>query len=288
VWYADGTPSGVPSEVFLDQASAAGYKALELGPDGYLPSDPEELKEALDSRGLFVAAGTACWAFDQFDSFDGANGFIENLDALCSRIKQFDGSYLVAMDESDVGLYSEKKSGYNPQIWNRYLNMFQALSDFTQAEYDIKTVYHPHIKSLIETTEEIERLLEYTDLDLCFDTGHHAYVNGNGQKGDPSVSAFLRKYADRIPYLHLKQVDGQIYKKVMDEHIDSDTAFDIGVMCDLPDGIIDFVDVKKTLDEIDFEGIAVVESDMAGEALHRAFDSAKRNIAYLQEGKWDK
>lgn len=36
VWYADGTPSGTPYKVFLDQAAEAGYKALELGPDGYL------------------------------------------------------------------------------------------------------------------------------------------------------------------------------------------------------------------------------------------------------------
>lgn len=37
VWYADGTPSGTPWNVFLDQAAAAGYKALELGPTATCP-----------------------------------------------------------------------------------------------------------------------------------------------------------------------------------------------------------------------------------------------------------
>ena len=35
-------------------------------------------------------------------------------------------------------------------------------------------VYHPHIKTMIETEAEIERLIDYTGLRLCFDTGHHA------------------------------------------------------------------------------------------------------------------
>ena len=61
VWYADGTPSGTPWNVFLDQAAAAGYKALELGPDGYLPTDEDVLREELTRRGLDVCSGTCCY-----------------------------------------------------------------------------------------------------------------------------------------------------------------------------------------------------------------------------------
>ena len=78
-------------------------------------------------------------------------------------------------------------------------------------------------------------------------------------------------------------MDGAVYRKVMDEHIDSDTAFDINVMCDLPDGIIDFAEVKKVIDEIGFSGIAVVESDMPRATTEQAFASAKRNLNYLRE-----
>ena len=48
VWWPDGTPSGTPWNVFLDQAAAAGYSALELGPVGYLPTDLEQLKDEID------------------------------------------------------------------------------------------------------------------------------------------------------------------------------------------------------------------------------------------------
>lgn len=280
VWYADGTPSGTPYDLFLSQASEIGYKGLELGPDGYLPQDKEELREILAHYGLAVCAGTACYQFDRYNDFEG---FRPQLQKLCERIGSLGGKYLVTMDESDVGLYSENKMDYTPELWDKYLNMFQKLGRFTEEEFGIKTVYHPHIKSLIETEEEIIRLMDYTGLDLCFDTGHHAYVNGDGRQGDSSAPEFLRKYATRIPYLHFKQMDGNVYSKVLAEHLDSDTAFDMNVMCDLPDGIIDFKEIKRILDDINFDGIAVVESDMPRATNAQAALSAKRNLEYLRK-----
>lgn len=280
VWYADGAPSGTPAQLFLDQAQQAGYKALELGPDGYLPEDREVLELELSRRGLEVASGTACYRFDQYERFAD---FCPAVEKLCARIASMGGKYLVTMDESDVGLCSEKKADYTPAIWNKYLTMFREMGEFTQREFGLMMVYHPHIKSLIETEEEIIRLLDATGLNLCFDTGHHAYVNGNGQYGDPSVPDFIRRYAERIKYLHFKQVDGEVYAHVMREHLDSDTAFDIDVMCDLPDGIIDFKAVKQALEDIHFDGIGVVESDMPKAPNEKAFASACRNLAYLRE-----
>lgn len=280
VWYADGTPSKTPARLFLDQARQAGYKALELGPDGYLPEDREVLKQELSSRGLEAASGTACYRFDQYESFADFRPAVEKL---CGRVASMGGRYLVTMDESDVGLYSEKKADYTPAVWKKYFTMFREMGEFARREFGLMMVYHPHIKSLIETEEEIARLLDATGLNLCFDTGHHAYVNGNGQRGDPSVPNFIRRYAERIKYLHFKQVDGEVYACVLREHLDSDTAFDMDVMCDLPDGIIDFKAVKQALEDIRFDGIGVVESDMPRASNERAFASACRNLSYLRE-----
>lgn len=280
VWYADGTPSGTPYNVFLDQAAEAGYKALELGPDGYLPTDVGKLREELGERGLEICAGTACYAFDQGASFDD---FRLRVDALCRRLNLLDAKYLVTMDESDVGKYSEKKKMFDGAVWDSFLGKIRDMGQYVKDTYGIEVVYHPHIKTMIEYEDEIIRLLEYTGLNLCFDTGHHAYDNGNGRPGDPSVPNFILRYHDRIAYLHFKQVDEKVYRKVMDEHIDSDTAFDINVMCDLPDGIIDFEEVKCVLDRIDFEGIGVVESDMPRATTEQAFASAKRNLNYLRD-----
>lgn len=280
VWYADGTPSGTPYEVFLDQAAEAGYRALELGPDGYLPADEGRLREELGKRGLEVCAGTACYSFDREASFET---FRPRVESLCRRLNALGAGYLVTMDESDVGLYSEKKKTMGSEVWNGFLTKVRRMGEYAENEFGIKVVYHPHIKTMIEYEDEIIRLLDFTGLDLCFDTGHHAYDNGSGKKGDPSAPDFMRRFADRIAYLHFKQVDGAVYQKVMAEHLDSDTAFDINVMCDLPDGIIDFREVKRAMDDAGFDGIAVVESDMPRATTEQAFASARRNLNYLRE-----
>lgn len=280
IWYADGTPSGTPWELFLDQAAEAGYQALELGPDGYLPTDEAQLREELEKRGLSVCAGTACYAFDTGASFAH---FRPRVEALCKRLNVLGAKYLVTMDESDVGRFSEKKQSLTAQQWDSFLKKIREMGDYTRGEFGIDVVYHPHVKTMIEYEDEIERLMDFTGLDLCFDTGHHSYANGNGKQGEPSAPQFMRRYAGRIAYLHFKQVDGAVFRRVMDEHLDADTAFDINVMCDLPDGIIDFTEIRRVLTDIEFSGIAVVESDMPRATNAQAFASAKRNLEYLRQ-----
>ena len=280
VWYADGTPSGTPWDVFLDQAAAAGYRALELGPDGYLPTDEAVLREELNRRGLDVCAGTCCYQFDRYASFDD---FRAPVDALCRRLSAFGAKYLVAMDESDVGQYSEKKRDFAPEVWNGFLEKIRRMGEFTRDTYGIEVVYHPHIKSMIETEAEIERLMDYTGLRLCFDTGHHAYVNGDGARGETSAIDFMKKHADKIAYLHFKNVDHDIFARVRRENLDSDTAFDLDVMCDLRDGIIDFGALRDAIDAIGFDGIGVIEQDLPRATTDEAFAAARRNLEYLRE-----
>ena len=49
VWFPSD-PEQVSADVFLRQVVEAGYEAIELGPYGYLPSDPQELSEILEAR----------------------------------------------------------------------------------------------------------------------------------------------------------------------------------------------------------------------------------------------
>ncbi len=280
VWYADGRPSGTPADVFLQQAAQAGYQALELGPDGYLPQDPAALREVLTQNGLAACAGTACYQFDRYRSFAD---FRDKIDALCARIVAVGGKYLVTMDESDVGAYSEKKVNLPPEAWTKFISMIQELGEFSLGQYGIQTVWHPHIKTMIETEAEIERLLNNTGLNLCLDLGHHAYTNGGTQPGDKSALNFLRKWADRTPYIHFKNVDGAVRQRLLAENLDHDKAFELDVMCELADGIIDYAEVKTLLEEIDFTGIGVVEQDVPNATTEECFAIARRSRDYLQK-----
>jgi inosose dehydratase len=57
VWFADD-PLQTPWERFLDEVADVGYEWVELGPYGYLPTDPVQLTEEVSRRGLKVAGGT--------------------------------------------------------------------------------------------------------------------------------------------------------------------------------------------------------------------------------------
>ena len=51
-----GDPRNPPWTQVLDEARAAGYNGIELGPLGYMPEDPAVLGPALQARGLTLSA----------------------------------------------------------------------------------------------------------------------------------------------------------------------------------------------------------------------------------------
>ena len=69
VWFPDD-PAQVPWQRFLDEAGACGYEWIELGPYGYLPTDPARLTDELGARGLKVSAGTVFEHLHRPDSWD--------------------------------------------------------------------------------------------------------------------------------------------------------------------------------------------------------------------------
>ena len=63
--------------------------------------------------------------------------------------------------------------------------------------YGLTACYHPHHGTLIETPEEISRIMELVSIDLCPDTGHIQEAGGDPVK-------IIQTYGSRIPYIHLK------------------------------------------------------------------------------------
>jgi inosose dehydratase len=121
--------------------------------------------------------------------------------------------------------------------------------------------------------------LDDTDRDrisLCLDIGHHAYAGG-----DPV--GFMRKHHDRIPYLHLKSVDVKLQKKVEATGASFADAVKMGVFCEPSAGAIDFIALASLLNEIDFDGYAIVEQDMYPTAFDKPLPVARRTLEYLRE-----
>jgi len=280
VWWADGTPSRTPWNVFLDQAHEAGYKALEMGPDGYLPTDVGQLKEELAKRDLEICAGTACYTFADYKDFPEIRPRVEQL---CTRLRQFDAHWLVTMDDSPIGYDREIKKNITEEEWNRLYILFRDMGEYTENEFGIRTVFHQHNGTLIESEAETIRIMEQSGLDLCLDTGHFAAVNGSWQHGDKSAIEFMRRYADRIPYLHFKNVNGKVYREIIEKQMPIGKSRKLDIMCNLDEGTIDYEEFRDLLSELDFKGIGVIEQDVPNAITDEAFAIARHNLNYLRK-----
>ena len=277
VFYADGGASGVQADQFLREASLAGYKQIELGPEGYLPTATEILKEALGKVSLEVCAGTSTIEFLTRSEEE----CIQSVIPLAKRLNELEVRDMVVMDGS---LWTDSPLPKTEWTQEQISSIYAKISAVNRGlnDMNIRMVFHPHCDSAVETLDEIERLLEIDGLMLCFDTGHHVLVNGTPEKGDRTAIDFIRENADRIPYLHFKNPDGTVLAQARREGWTGLYALSHNVMCDLEDGIIDFEVLRDTLRQTGFRGTAVIEQDMYGKSGTYAYESAKRNLEYLK------
>ena len=103
--------------------------------------------------------------------------------------------------------------------------------------------------------DEIERFLNDTNVDLCFDTGHHVYGGGE-------PISFYKKWAKRIPYIHFKDCDLAVKAKMDENKWSFAKAVTEDIMVEPGKGSIDFAAMHKALDECGYDGWCVVEQDL--------------------------
>jgi inosose dehydratase len=139
----------------------------------------------------------------------------------------------------------------------------------------MRAVFHPHAGTYVETRAEVDRLCELTDpalLGLCPDTGHLAYAGA-------SPEGVFADYADRIGYVHLKDIDAAKLERVRAQHIDFVQAVRLGLFVELGTGMVSISNIIGALRSAAYCGWIIVEQD----APQNPFAAAKQNRAYLRE-----
>jgi inosose dehydratase len=277
VWFADD-PKQTPWERFLDEVAEAGYKWIELGPYGYLPTDPSRLADELKARDLQVSAGTVFTAFhrgrDQWEeAWEPARRVAELTAAM-------GGKHIVvipAMWRDDVTGEAVEDEVLTSEQWDSLFKGHDALGKRLQEQFGLQQQFHSHADSHVQGQADIERLLENTDpelLTLCLDTGHAEY-------GGASSVDLIRKYPERIGYLHLKQIDPDVLAKVRAENLTWAAANLAGVMAEPPSGLPDLREVIEAVEALDRPIFGIVEQDMYPVAFDVPLPIAKRTRNYL-------
>ena len=256
---------------YLDEVAKAGYRGTELGPFGFLPKDAGLLKDELARRELTLIGATHVHTLGDATS---APAFRTTLRELSALLVSLDARHLVIMDESNF--YPQGQEGMLDEAgWTGLTAMIRDAQTLVETEYGLKLSFHPHIGTAVERENQIDRLLAETDIDLCFDTGHHAFW-------DQDPLAYMAKVFPRIAYMHLKNVDPAVRARVLAGDLSIADSYGAGVMCPLPDGVVDIGSAMQLLADRNFTGPIVVEQDVAKNAGEAPLQLATRNLAYLQ------
>ncbi len=277
VWRADD-PRQPPWSRFLDESAAAGYEAVELGPEGYLPTNPEVLRRELGGRGLKVIGANAVGKLHDPEDWPELEQIVERRSAL---LRELGGEYVVLIGEGHTDPFTGEQISektLDDDGWARTVEISHRMAEVSRKN-GVRLTYHPHASAHVEYEDQIETYLEKTDpalVSLCLDTGHHAY------KGGEPV-AFMRRHHERIPYVHLKSVDAEKLRRVNAERLPMAKATSLGVFCEPSRGVVDFAALRRLMEEIDYDGWAVVEQDMFGVSWDVPLPVAKRTRQYFKD-----
>lgn len=257
VWFPDDEHQP-PWRRFLDEVAEAGYEWVELGPHGYLPTDPQQLADELGSRGLALSAGTCFTAFHRGDAWDETWAHVSEIAELVTALG---ARSLVVIPEMwrDQGTGEQVgPRALDDDAWKALTTGTDRLARALHEEYGVQLQFHPHADSHVDTQPHVERFLAATDPDrvkLCLDTGHIAYCGGDNL-------ALLSQYPSRIGYLHLKQVDPAVLSGVQEQDAPFSSAVRSGVMCEPPAGVPELAPIIEASADLDAEMFAIVEQDL--------------------------
>ncbi|MDJ0379748.1 sugar phosphate isomerase/epimerase [Streptomyces sp. G-G2] len=278
VWFPeDPRQTGWPR--FLDEVAEAGYEWIELGPYGYLPTDPARLAEETARRGLKVSAGTVFTGLHHGPAVWEQTW--EHVSRIAALTRAMGAEHLVVIPsfwrDDKTGAVLEDR-GLDAGQWRELARQTERLGREVRERYGLRIVVHPHADTHIDTPENVARFLDATDPDavsLCLDTGHYAYCGGDSVE-------LIETFGERIGYLHLKQVDPRILADVLAEHLPFGPAVARGVMCEPPAGVPALEPVLAAAQRLGVDLFAIVEQDMYPCPPERPLPIARRTRAHLR------
>ncbi len=275
----------------LLEAHLSGFKGIELGPYGYIPLDVEVVQAELAKNDLTIIVGTI---FDDLVSVTNRESLRKQTHDICSFItrlprdakeadQRYATPYLTYMDyfhaeRACTAGHPDTAPRLAPERYQDMLANIRMIAEIAWQEYGVRPVLHPHAGGYIEFADEIEQVLADVPSSLSgfvFDTGHLYYA-----RMDPET--WIRKYIDRIDYIHFKDVNKEIYDEMMKIEIDFFEACAKGVMCPIGSGVIDYAGINKALREIGYTGWVTVEQERDPRHADTSLRDVTRSFQYLK------
>ena len=280
-----------PWKKVLEEAGLAGFSAIELGPYGFLPLDIEVVSAELRKNGISIVAGTI---FDDLLAEENYLPVLKQVDDICAIItklpplkreegQRYPTPYLTVMDwghdERDYAAgHPDKAPRLSEEDWQRMMNHIRGIAEAAK-KWNVRAVIHPHAGGYIEFADEIDKIMADIPAEvagLCVDTGHLRY-----SQMDPVE--WLRKYSDRLDYIHFKDINEKVYNEVLNEHIRFFEGCGKGAMCPIGTGMLDYPAIYKLLtEEINYNGYITIEQERDPRNVATSLRDVKASVDYLK------
>jgi inosose dehydratase len=235
----------------LGDMRATGLLATELGPPGYLPADPGELRELLRRHELELVGGFLAVPLHDESTSDAS---VRAAGEVAELLAAAGAEVLVLCAATGLTGYDERPELDDDQ-WRTLIETADRVAAVA-AKHGLRTVLHPHVGSHVETEAEVERFVADSRMLLCLDTGH-LLIGG----ADPV--ALARRHPRRIGHLHLKDVAPELARQVRDGEITFTAAVGKGLFVPLGDGGVDTESMLRSVRDAGYTGWYVLEQDIA-------------------------
>lgn len=279
-WTNDDMPDLGKENTFeqcISEMALAGFQGSEVG--NKYPRDTKVLRKALEIRNMQIASA---W----FSSFlitkpfeETEKEFIAHRDFLHEM-----GAKVVVVSEQSHSIQGQMETPVfdgkyvmNEEEWQLLADGLNKLGKLA-AEKDMKLAYHHHMGTVVQTTKEIDKLMDITDKNLVYlllDTGHLVYSGEN-------VLEVLNKYVDRVKHVHLKDIRENIVSEVKEEKLSFLKGVRRGSFTVPGDGDIDFEPIFEVLSKNNYEGWLLVEAEQ-DPSIANPFEYALKARYYIAE-----
>ncbi|MCX4237986.1 sugar phosphate isomerase/epimerase family protein [Streptomyces ortus] len=234
-------------ERVLKEMREVGLAATEFGPEGFLPGEPTAMAQVLAHHDLQAVGG-----FTPLLLHVPGHDPLPEVDTLLESYAASGADVLVLSAVTGQDGYDSR-----PQLdadgWKLLLSNLDRLTALA-AERGVQAVLHPHVGTMVENGEEVQRVLEHSAISLCLDTGH-LLIGGT----DPAE--LTRQAPERIAHTHMKDVDAALAAKVRSGRLSYTDAVRDGMYRPLGAGDVDVRAIVSHLGARGYDGWYVLEQD---------------------------
>jgi inosose dehydratase len=237
----------LPPGRVLDEMRELGLAATELGPEGFLPTEPTAMAAVLSQHHLHAIGGFTPLLLHWPD-----HDPLPEVQVVLERYAATGSTVLVLSADSGLTGYDARPE-LDEQAWRTLLSNLDRISELA-TQQGVRAVLHPHVGTMVENPQEVQRVLEGSSIALCLDTGH-LLIGGT----DPAE--LTRQAPERVAHVHFKDVDVAKARQVQSGQLTYTEAVREGMYRPLGQGDVDVEAIGRHLTRQGYDGWYVLEQD---------------------------